>query len=403
LGGYEQLCHEVAAQLTARGHQVSVLTSTFHVPGRENGQEPAVRRELRLASDVYYYRPQQVLRYGGDTRANLRIVRETLREIAPDAVVVWGMWKLSPLVAAEVERIVGSRVAYYFANEWPNEPGAHEEYWDGAEAGLAGRLFKNALRGPVRRVLRAEWRPYHLRYEHPIMCSRAVRDHLVKAGVPVQHAAVIYHGINPEPYREAMAHRQRPASDGTLRVVFVGSLLPQKGVHTAVEAIGRLAKAGFELPVTLDILGAGHPDYEEQLRKSVADWHIGDRVTFHKPIERTRLAAFLAEYGVLVLPSVWEEPQARISQEAMAAGLVLVGTLTGGTKEILTDRHNGLAFGAEDAQGLADQLQVLARDPALRRRLTEAGWETVNAGFTITRMIDQLESYLTEIAGQGRG
>jgi glycogen(starch) synthase len=402
LGGYEQLCQEVATLLTARGHQITVLTSTFQVPGRQTGEEPAVRRTLKLASDVYYYKPQQLLGYQGDANANLQAVRDTIAETKPDAVVIWGMWNLSPLVAAEAERCAGSNVAYYFANEWPIEPSAHEAYWEANEGGSAGRLFKSIARAPVRNALNGEWRPYKLRYEHPITCSLAVRDHLVKAGVPIQHAEVIYHGIDPTPYRQAVAARVRNESDETMKVVFVGSLLPQKGVHTAVEAMGRLAQDRFDAPVSLDILGAGHPDYGQHLRQLVQDWHIQDRVTFHTPIERAKLPAFLAQYDVLVMPSIWEEPQARISQEAMAAGLVLVGTLTGGSKEILVDGQNGLAFKPEDAQGLADQLKILAKDPALRPRLTEAGWQTVSERFTISRMLDHLEAYLTEVAMQQR-
>ena len=87
--------------------------------------------------------------------------------------------------------------------------------------------------------------------------------------------------------------------------------------------MGCLAQDGFDVPVSLDILGAGHPDYEQHLHQLVQDWHIEDRVTFHTPIERAKLPAFLAQYDALVMPSIWEEPQARISQEAMAAGLVL--------------------------------------------------------------------------------
>ena len=402
LGGYEQLCHEVATHLMARGHQITVLTSTFLVPGRQTGEEPAVRRTLRLASNVYYYKPQQLLGYRSDTSANLRAVQDTLAETKPDAVVIWGMWNLSPLVAVEAERIAGSKVAYYFANEWPIEPSAHEAYWEEDAGSTAGRLFKSTARAPVRNVLNDEWRPYKLRFEHPIACSLAVRDHLVKAGVPVQHAEIIYHGIDPTPYRQAAAERPQHEPDGAMKVVFVGSLLPQKGVHTAVEAIGRLAQDGFDVPVSLGILGAGHPDYEQHLHQLVQDWHIQDRITFHTPIERAKLPAFLAQYDVLAMPSIWEEPQARISQEAMAAGLVLVGTLTGGSKEILIDGQNGLAFKPEDAQELAEQLKILAKDSALRLRLTAAGWQTVNERFTISRMLDQLEAYLATVAAQQR-
>jgi glycosyltransferase involved in cell wall biosynthesis len=181
-----------------------------------------------------------------------------------------------------------------------------------------------------------------------------------------------------------------------LRVVFVGSLLPQKGVHTAIEAMGLLSQTHPTLPVSLDILGAGHPDYEDRLHRMVAEFSLADRVTFHKPIPRSQLPAFLAEYDALVLPSIWEEPMALISQEAMAAGLVLIGTLTGGTKEILVEGENGLTFPPEGSRALAAQIQRLMEDSALRHNLSEAGQATAEARFALERTLSELESSWTQ-------
>jgi len=398
LGGYEMLCHEVATHLTARGHKITVLTSTYGVT--EKQKEAGVHRRLKLESDVNYYRPQQVLRYGADRHTNLEAVRELAAETAPDVVVVWGMWNLSRLVAAWVEEIAGSKVVYYLANQWPADPSAHEAYWEGTADSLVGRVFKRMFRVPVRLALHREWRPYNLRLEHAIVCSKSVRDELLQASVPVGHAKVIYHGIDPLPYQKAAEQRGQNPRHGVLRVVYVGGLIPHKGVHTAVEAIGRLAESRASAPVNLIVLGAGHPQYEARLHQLVQRGQLDDLVSFHRPIPRSQLPAFLAQFDVLVMPSVWEEPQARISQEAMAAGLVLVATPTGGTKEILVDGENGLAFEPEDAQGLAMRLRRLAQDADLRRRLSRAGRQTVAERFTISRMIDELEDHLTEIAAQ---
>jgi glycogen synthase len=143
LGGYEQLCHEVATRLNARGHDVQILTSTFGATMPLD--EPGIFRRLSLESDVYHYRLQQVLQYHSVQARNRQVVESTLREVTPDAVVVWGMWKLSKQVAAQVEKLAGPRVVYYLANEWPNEPSAHEEYWDSAADGVAGKVFKSAI------------------------------------------------------------------------------------------------------------------------------------------------------------------------------------------------------------------------------------------------------------------
>jgi glycogen(starch) synthase len=398
-GGYEMLCQEVAEHLEARGHEVSVLTSTYGVGETQDAE--GVYRRLQFESDVEYYRPQQVLRCRSIAQANCEAVQEVFAETAPDVVVVWGMWKLSRQIARRCEELAKSRVIYYLADTWPALPSAHEEYWDDATGdSLAGKVFKGALRLPVRWLLRQEWRPFRLGLEHVLVCSKSVREELVRAGLPLEHAQVVYHGIDLSPYREVARQRQPRAHNSPLRVVYVGGLLTHKGVHTAIEALHHLKEEVMPTPVQLTLLGAGHPEYEQHLHRLVEHWRLDGTVSFHQPIPRAELPAFLGQFDVLVMPSIYEEPQARISQEALAAGLILVATLTGGTRELLVDGQNGLAFKPEDAQGLAAQLRRLAQDPALLHRLAQAGRQTAAERFTITRMIDELESYMAKVAGK---
>ena len=201
ISGYEMLCHEAAVHLEKRGHQVSVLTSTYGVTERQ--AEPGVYRRLELESDIYYYRARQVLRYWVNRRSNHIAVKELIGQLAPDVVVIWGMWNLSRLVAAWAERLAGSRVVYYLADVWPGEPSAHEAYWDGTANSLAGQVFKRVLRVPVRLALYPEWRPYRLRFEHVVASCQSTRDELLKAGLPIRHCKVIYEGIDPAHSRVA--------------------------------------------------------------------------------------------------------------------------------------------------------------------------------------------------------
>jgi glycosyltransferase involved in cell wall biosynthesis len=226
----------------------------------------------------------------------------------------------------------------------------------------------------------------------------SVEREMRQAGIGPDRYRLIYHGIDADAYHAASLDYPRENIDGKLRVAFVGSLLPQKGVHTAIEALSHLARRGDDTEITLDILGVGHPQYEDRLHRMVIENCLAGRVAFHQPIPRGELPAFLARHDVLVLPSTWEEHLALISEEAMAAGLVLVGTLTGGTPEILSDGVNGLAFGRENAEELADQLVCLAHDVSLRQRLSAAAWQTIQERFTISGMLDEMETWLEEIA-----
>ncbi|HEY9709366.1 MAG TPA: glycosyltransferase, partial [Oculatellaceae cyanobacterium] len=87
---------------------------------------------------------------------------------------------------------------------------------------------------------------------------------------------------------------------------------------------------------------------------------------------------------------------ARITHEAMASGLVVVGTTTGGTKEILRDGETGLTFAPEDADGLAEQVTRLSRDLDLCSRLAQAGRRAVLENFTLDKMVKEIEIYLKD-------
>jgi glycogen synthase len=80
----------------------------------------------------------------------------------------------------------------------------------------------------------------------------------------------------------------------------------------------------------------------------------------------------------------------------MASGLVVVGTTTGGTGEILREGETGLTFAPEDADGLAEQITRLIRDPDLCYRLAQAGRQNVLENFTLDKMAKEIEAYLVE-------
>ena len=109
----------------------------------------------------------------------------------------------------------------------------------------------------------------------------------------------------------------------------------------------------------------------------------------------------LTEHDILVLPSIWQEPLARIAQEAMACGLVVVATTTGGTAELIDDGDNGVLFEAGDAEMLASKIDNLATDRQLRFRLAKSGRKTVEERFSFERMVDEIEQHLRQVNAAG--
>jgi glycosyltransferase involved in cell wall biosynthesis len=105
----------------------------------------------------------------------------------------------------------------------------------------------------------------------------------------------------------------------------------------------------------------------------------------------------MRQFDVLLLPSIWPEPFARVVLEGMLSDLVVVAAQTGGTVEILADGENGLLFAPGNVEDLAQKITCLADDPGLRRRLASAGHRTVSEKFTVMKMIDEIEHYLQEV------
>lgn len=249
----------------------------------------------------------------------------------------------------------------------------------------------------MRGLLKSEWRLPDLRFAHTPCCSAATRAQIQAEGVRLGDAPVIYEGIDLQPFIQQANARQPDTAGERLDLVFVGTLVHHKGTHTAIEALAKLGQEPLPCEVTLTILGKGHPDYTAHLHELVRRHGLESRVTFRVPIPRHELPDFLGGFDVLLLPSIWEEPLARIMQDGLAAGLVLVATRTGGTKEILVDGENGLGFAADDPADLARQIRRLADDPALRSRLRAEGVRSAVEKFDLERMVDEIEHYLVGV------
>jgi glycosyltransferase involved in cell wall biosynthesis len=398
IGGYEALCEEVVGGLSKRGHQVSVLTSTYGYEGEVI--EGNIYRLLSLEGDLQFYKMRDAWMYPIRKKRNLEHIRHLISADKPSICFVWGMWNLSRRLPLEAEKLMGSRVVYYLANPWPIEANMHQAFWDAPATSALKTMAKKLMRIPARIILREEWAKVPLKFEHTPCCSAAQRDQLLEAEVPLKDAPVIYEGVDLKNYL-IQADRRTYGSAGLLSLVYVGILAEHKGVHTTIEALNQLS-AEERKRVRLTILGKGHHQYQERLQRLVSKYQLTDTVEFLSPIPRSELPEFLGKYDVLLLPSIWAEPLARIMQEGLASGMVVVGSANGGTAETILNGENGLLFDAGDANGLAAQIKRLVNDPSLRRKLAENGRRTAEERFDINKMLDGIEMYLKEVNEKAR-
>lgn len=192
-----------------------------------------------------------------------------------------------------------------------------------------------------------------------VIANSAQLKELALQTAPNQQIGVIYNGVDTEEFTPADSSA---TNKERLQIISTSRLIERKGVHFLVDAVISLLQS--KQPVDLHIVGSG--DMEEQMKKTVAEAQAGDHITFYGAVNHDKLARMYMAADIFVLPSL-NEGMSNSMLEAMASGLAIVATDTGGTAELLTEQ-NSILVQPENAEELYAALSVLLQD---KSRLTE--------------------------------
>ncbi|WP_437690935.1 glycosyltransferase family 4 protein [Sorangium sp. So ce176] len=254
-------------------------------------------------------------------------------------------------------------------------------------------------RGIIRVPSRFEWRET----DAVVGCSQDTADKSGATGV-ASNISVIHNGIDITPARRAREEVRAelgfdagaapaPAgSGGAFLGIMPAAFHPVKGHDVLLRALARLRDRG--VAVTVLIVGDG--DERDRIHGLARELGIHGKearfLGFRKDVPDLLVAA-----DFFVLPSR-DEGLPLAVLEAMARRLPVVVTPVGGVPEVVRDEEHGLLVPVDAPDALADAIERLARDPALGRRLGEAGHVRVRDDFSfekMTRKYEQLYFSLT--------
>lgn len=158
--------------------------------------------------------------------------------------------------------------------------------------------------------------------------------------------------------------RDRPSrsNDDTTRFVYMGGNPVVKGSGVLLQAARLLRRVpGWQLTM-----------YGVTGRRRPAPRHV----TFAPYFDHDQLGGVLTDADVMIIPSIARESYSLVAREALAAGLAVIISASGGPEEIVRHEHNGLVVPTGDSQTLADAMRSLTEDPALLRALRRGATET---------------------------
>ncbi|HQR17685.1 MAG TPA: glycosyltransferase [Gemmatimonadales bacterium] len=347
----------------ALGHELRVLAP--HGPG-------LAEREVVGGVDVVRYR------YGPDAEETLAYAG-TMHE---QALRSWrARWRLLQFVRASRRALARECAAFQpdilHVNWWV--PGGFA-FWPGNAGGRPVVLTSHGTdlflldRFPAARRLAG---PIFRAATEVTVISSPLVERVRRLGVPAGHITVL-----PMPLSADRFEHGPDAGREEGRLLFVGRLIERKGAEFAIRALAELRRRGRGARLT--VVGDG-PD-RPRLEALIKELGLLGVVDLTGTLSHDAVSAHYRSAAVLLMPAVtdWKGEQegfGMVLVEAMASGLPVVATRSGGIPDVVTDGATGLLVPERDASALAAAAARLLDDPTLAARLAGAARADLDARF----------------------
>jgi glycosyltransferase involved in cell wall biosynthesis len=186
----------------------------------------------------------------------------------------------------------------------------------------------------------------------------------VDKGIPEKKLICVPYGVNPSSFSPA------PKEDDVFRVIYVGGMTLQKGVHYLLQAFAELALPNSELL----LVGTMHDEMRPYIEKYPGARAIGS-------VPQSELHKYYSQSSVFVLDSV-QDGFGMVIIQAMACGLPIIASENTGGPDIIREGEDGFIVPIRDPQALGKKIKYLYDHPEARAKMGASAAERVSQGFT---------------------
>src|SRR5437667_1804252 len=217
------------------------------------------------------------------------------------------------------------------------------------------------------------WRYMHWFYgqlDTVFVNSEEYRQSWIKHGFDPAKLKILPRGLDTELFtparRESAFWENFGAANGQVRLLYVGRISREKDLDVLADAYRRLRDEGL----AVQLFVVGHGPYSEALAQSLPE------AVFTGYLRGKELATAYASADIFVFPST-TDTFGNVILEAQACGVPVIVSDSGGPKELVEDRTNGLITRSRDVDDVTRAIRSLAADAALRERMGEAARKSV--------------------------
>lgn len=181
-------------------------------------------------------------------------------------------------------------------------------------------------------------------------------------------------------------------------ILFIGRLIPEKGVLELIKAFLILIKGGNKKAI-LTIVGSGSlkknqsSEYTKILKEEIKGYE--NRIIFTGLVENNRLPEYMKNASIFVCPSIWNEPFGMVITEAMASKLPVIASNKGGIPEIIKD--SGILIDPANIEQMAKNIQLLLENREKSEKLSINSYLKYNEKFTWEKISAEFKQILKSL------
>jgi glycosyltransferase involved in cell wall biosynthesis len=228
------------------------------------------------------------------------------------------------------------------------------------------------LYGFLRPIVRLVWK-----YARCVISNSEGLRQLALKTKPDQNISVIYNGVDTEFFYPDEGKRNPKMTT----ILCASRLTRRKGFIYAIEAFSKISQKYNTIRM---IIAGGDGNATEELKRYVEQLNLTKRITFFGEYNHNSLLKLQQSSNIFLFPSL-NEGMSNSMLEAMASGLPVIMTPTGGAQELVEEGKNGFLVGFRDAEDIAKKLEMLIQDKDLckemgresRRRAQTLSWSSV--------------------------
>jgi glycosyltransferase involved in cell wall biosynthesis len=224
------------------------------------------------------------------------------------------------------------------------------------------------------------------------ICPTMFAARFVKRLNPAARIHVVKTPVRPE----AFAVRREPAPADAPELLFVGSVIPAKGIEVLFRALSVVARRHPR--VKLHVAGSGEEAYINGTLVPLMDrLGITERVVFHGYLPTSGLVTLWGRAAMLVLPTFMDTAP-NVVAEAQVAGVPVVGSAVGGVPEMIEHDVSGLLVDPGADRPLADAVLRLLDDPDTASRFARASQDRARLDHRPEEQVRKLVELYRELA-----